>query len=281
LAKLLQCLDQQVTERLFDFSIVVVDNDAEQSARSVVELWTRRLSVPIAYGVEQRQNIALARNASVAMATGELVAFIDDDEEPSSDWLRKLYEVLIEYGVDGVVGPVIPSFEESAPFWAVNGGVFQRPSFETGEVIHWTAAGIGNALIKREVLRELDGPFRPQLGAGGEDQDLFRRAMSQGRVFVWSADALCHEPVPPERTKVAFQLRRALLRGKVALGGPGGGRRGILKSVMAVPVYAVTLPVCLVMGSHVFVTQLVRSFDHLGKVLAACGVDLVGDKYIS
>jgi hypothetical protein len=35
------------------------------------------------------------------------------------------------------------------------------------------------------------------------------------------------------------------------------------------------------MGSPVFVTCLVRSFDHLGKLLASCGIDLVGDKYIT
>lgn len=281
LQQLLQCLDQQATKGLFNFSIVVVDNDAHESARSVAELWARRSSVPIAYGVEPQQSIALARNASVAMATGELVAFVDDDEEPSSDWLRRLFDVLIEHGADGVIGPVVPRFEENAPLWAVKGGVFQRPAFETGEVIHWRATATNNALVKREVLMELDGPFRPEFGAGGEDQDLFRRAMSRGRVFIWSAEALCHEPVPPERTRVAFQLRRALLRGKVALGGPEGRPRGILKSVIAVPVYAVALPVCLVMGSHVFVTQLVRIFDHLGKLLAACGINPVGDKYIS
>jgi len=281
LDQLLKCLDRQVTNGLFNFSIVVADNDSCQTARDVVDSWAKRLSVPIAYGVEPRQSIALARNASVAMATGEFVAFVDDDEEPSGDWLRKLYEVFVEYGVDGVIGPVVPRFEESAPSWAVNGGVFQRPAFKTGEVLHWTAAGIGNALIKREVLLELDGPFRPQFGAGGEDQDLFRRAMSRGRVFVWSAEALCCEPVPPERTRIGFQLRRALLRGKLALRGPGGSVRGIVKSTIALPFYAVALPVCLTMGRHVFVTQLVKTFDHLGKLLAVCGIDVVGDKYIS
>jgi hypothetical protein len=99
-------------------------------------------------------------------------------------------------------------------------------------------------------------------------------------VFVWSAEAVCHEHVPPDRTRLAFQLRRALLRGKVALTGPGGGWRGLLKSAIAVPLYATVLPVCLMLGSHVFVTYLVKSFDHLGKLLAFCGIDLVGDKYI-
>ncbi len=281
LEQLLQCLNQQTTKGLFNLSIVVVDNDACESARSVVELWAERLSVPIVYGVEPQQSIALARNASVDMATGELVAFVDDDEEPSSDWLRTLYEVLIEYGADGVLGPVLPTFEKRAPVWAVKGQVFQRRAFKTGEVLHWTAARTGNALVKREVLLELSGPFRPQFGAGGEDRDLFRRAMSRGRVFVWSAEAVCHEPVPPERTRVVYQLRRALLRGKIALRGPGGGWRGILKSAIAVPLYAVALPVCLMMGSHVFVTYLVRTFDHIGKLLASCGIDVVDDKYIT
>jgi succinoglycan biosynthesis protein ExoM len=215
------------------------------------------------------------------MATGELVAFVDDDEEPSGNWLKMLYEVLIEYGADGVLGPVLPAFEQGAPSWALKGQMFRRPKFKTGEVMHWAAVGIGNALVKREVLLELDGPFRPQFGAGGEDRDLLRRATAQGRVFVWSAEAMCREHISRERTRVVFQLRRALLRGKVALHGPGGGWRGIMKSAIAVPLYLVALPVCLMMGSHVFITHLVRIFDHLGKVLAACRIDLVGDKYIT
>lgn len=281
LEQLLKKLDQQVTRGLFKFSIVVVDNDAQQSARRIVESCAERARVPIAYNVEPQQNIAVARNKSVTMAAGELVAFIDDDEEPSNEWLCRLYEVLIEYGADGVLGPVLPKFEKDAPNWAVKGQVFQRPGFKTGAVIHWSVTGTGNVLIKREILLESDGPFNPQLGAGGEDIDFFCRAMSRGRMFVWSAEAVCHERVPPERTRVTFQLRRALLRGKIALHGDRTGWRGILKSAIAVTVYAVALPVCLLMGSHVFVTYLVRSFDHLGKLFAICGIDVVGDKYIT
>ena len=105
--------------------------------------------------------------------------------------------------------------------------------------------------------------------------------MARGRVFVWSAEAVCHEHVPPQRTRVAFQLRRALLRGKIALRGDRAGWRSILKSALAVLLYAIALPICLLLGSHVFVTYLVKIFDHLGKLLATCGIDLVGDTYIS
>ena len=281
LEQLLNKLSQQATCGLFRFSVLVVDNDADESARSTVESWARRASVSVIYGVEPRQNIAVARNASVAMATGELLAFIDDDEEPSEDWLCTLYKALLEYRADGVLGPVLPRFEEGAPNWAVKGQVFQRPDFKTGTIIHWSITGTGNALLRREVLQELDGPFNPQLGAGGEDTDLFRRATERGRTFVWSAEAVCHERVPPERTRVWFQLRRALLRGKIAVRGHRVSWRGIMKSAIAVPLYTASLPVCLAMGSPVFVTYLVKGFDHLGKLLASCGIDLVGDKYIT
>jgi succinoglycan biosynthesis protein ExoM len=281
LEQLLNKLSQQMTKGLFQFSVLVVDNDAKESARSTVESWEKRTNFSVTYRVEPQQNIAVARNASVALATGELVAFIDDDEEPSEDWLYTLYQALLKYDADGVLGPVLPKFEKGAPTWAVKGQVFQRPGFETGTVIHWSITGTGNVLLWRNVLQELDGPFNPQLGAGGEDTDLFRRAMAQGRKFVWSAEAVCQERVPPERTRISFQLRRALLRGKIAARGHRVGWRGVIKSLIAVPIYAASLPICLVMGSHVFVTYLVRGFDHLGKLLASCGIDLVGERYIT
>jgi succinoglycan biosynthesis protein ExoM len=281
LERLLSGLERQVTQGQFTYSIVVADNDELQSARPIVESWSKRSTVPIVYVVEPHQSIALARNASVRMADGEFVAFIDDDEYPAHDWLCNLHQTLLKFGSSGVMGPVFPVFASTAPKWALKGQVFRRKAFATGEVIPWTAAAIGNALVKRDVLLELDGPFRSQFGAGGEDRDFFRRAVKRGHRFVWCADAVCHEPVAPERTRISFQLRRALLRGKVAMNGPGGSWLGIVKSAFAVPAYWAVLPMCLALGSHVFVTVLVKSFDHLGKLLAACGIDAVGDKYIT
>ena len=149
LKQLLQCLNQQSTGGLFNFSIVVVDNDADQSARSAVEEWAEQTSVPIVYGVEPRQSIALARNATVALGTGDFIAFVDDDEEPAGDWLLKLYEVLAARGVDGVIGQVIPKFAEGAPAWALKSELFQRPAFRTGEIVSWKATATNNALVKR------------------------------------------------------------------------------------------------------------------------------------
>jgi len=282
LHRLLSSLKAQITNSDFRYEIVVADNDSAESARGVVEAFSAEGGPAIVYGLQPEQSISLARNLSVSLAKGEFVAFVDDDEEASADWLGRLYHSLIGSNADGVFGPVVYTFDEGSPAWARRGRLFRRPNDNrTGDEIDWRVAATGNALLRRHVLSELDGPFRPEYGAGGEDKDLFRRAIARGRAFVWCAEAVCYEPVPPERTRIGFQLRRALLRGRVALRGPGGTWQGVAKSAVAVALYTVAMPLTLMMGFHVFVGCLVSAFDHLGKVLAAFGVDVVGDKYIT
>ena len=91
--------------------------------------------VPIQYGVEPEKNLALARNRAVESAEGTFVAFIDDDEFPSADWLVQLYEACHLFKADGVLGPVNPHFEEAPPPWLVQSGVVQRPRHPTGQVL--------------------------------------------------------------------------------------------------------------------------------------------------
>ena len=46
-----------------------------------------------------------ARNAGIRAASGDLVAFTDDDCEPAPTWLRELIEPMRDPTVDGVAGP--------------------------------------------------------------------------------------------------------------------------------------------------------------------------------
>lgn len=101
-----------------------------------------------------------------------------------------------------------------------------------------------------------------------------------GKVFVWCGEATVYEVVPPERTSLSFQLRRALLRGKASLENPAGRLGGIFKSIAACALYTILLPVFLMIGRHVFIKYLVKDFDHAGKLLAVCGIDVIRDKYV-
>lgn len=92
LRRLLHALQQQQTGDLFDYSIVVADNDAAESGREIVAEVAGLSAVPIHYCVESARNIALARNRAIAAATGDWIAFIDDDEVPNPDWLLRLHQ---------------------------------------------------------------------------------------------------------------------------------------------------------------------------------------------
>jgi len=283
LAKLLKGLFDQRTDGKFTFSIVIVDNDRLGSARKTVEGFQASHELAIDYFIEPEQSIALARNRAVSNAKGNFVAFIDDDEYPIVDWLLQLYNTLIDRKADGVLGPVDSQFTEAPPAWILKTGVFDRPNgpgYVTGAVLDWRRTGTGNVLIRRNVFEAVEGPFLPQFGSGGEDLDFFRRASSKDKVFVWCNEALAHETVPLERTRVWFQLRRALLRGKVSLQQPSGRGLGLLKSAVAFCIYTLLLPVFLLMGRSMFVKYLIKDFDHFGKLLAVCRINVVRQKYV-
>lgn len=280
LRQLLGKLEQQRTEDSFSYSIVVVDNDMHESARKTVETFAMNSVIPTRYLVEKQQNIALARNMGVKYAKGEFLAFIDDDEIPIDDWLQRMRLTILQYGVDGVLGPVKPIFEIPPPNWLIKAGVFDRPCDKTGAVIDWRKTGTGNVLARQGVFEAIEGPFNEQLGSGGEDTDFFRRATEAGMVFVWCEEAHAYEVVPVERTRLPFQLKRALMRGKASLASPAGDTFGIIKSLAACAVYTMLLPVFLMMGRHIFVKYLISDLDHMGKLLALCGVSPIGEKYI-
>lgn len=278
LCRLLKELAVQKTEGLFSFSVVVVDNDSNESARPLVENLSKTVPYETTYSVEPEKNIALARNRAVEAATGNFIAFIDDDEFPIADWLLVLYRECTSRQVDAVLGPVKPYFDEEPPAWVRKGDFYNRPSYPTGTVIDWRKGRTGNILFRREILGDVEIPFRPEFTTG-EDQDFARRVMEKGRVFVWCDEAVAYEVVPPERWNLKFMIRRALLRGKISLRHPTTGIASCLKSLAAVFLYTLSLPITLALGKHIFVKHLVSLFDHLGKCLAFLRINPISEHY--
>jgi len=280
LKRLLHAVDGQDTGGLFTFSLVVADNDERRSAETVVRDFASRSPVPTCYCVEPRQNIALTRNRAVENACGDFVAFIDDDEFPDRRWLLTLFEAGHEYHAAGVIGPVRRHFDRTPPAWVAKGKFYERPSYPTGSVIDWTMGRTNNVLVKRDLLAADAQPFRPEFRTG-EDQDFFRRMIEKGHLFVWCDEAVAYEVVPPIRWKRSFMLRRALLQGAVSVLHPTFGARAVAKSVVALPAYVVALPVSLMLGQCRFMTVLVKLCDHLGRVLAAVGINAIREPYVT
>ncbi len=177
--------------------------------------------------------------------------------------------------------PYCQFFEQKPPKWALKGHFFDRSSHPDGNTGEWRNTRTGNAILNKDIFQEDQQWFDPAFGSGGEDRDFFRRKIANGHVFVWCNEAPVFETVPPDRWKRKVMIKRALLRGKMALNITEGKSISLLNSVIAIAIYTFFLPIFLLLGHHVFMKYLIKNCDHIGKVSAFLGMDLVKEKYVS
>ena len=221
LEALLQALaSQQLKDAADEIEIVVADNDPARSAQPVLTRWQARetprvcsISVPV-------PNIALARNATVEHATGQWIAFIDDDEIPKVDWLSHLMLAQQRFSADAVFAPVVPRYLEGTPDWLVRGGYFERRRFPSGTRIDEKDARTGNVLIRAAILRAQPGPFDADFGrTGGEDSMLFRDLLNAQARFIWCDEAPVEEDVPLNRACATWLMQRSYRVGQTWIRG--------------------------------------------------------------
>ena len=86
--------------------LVVVDNDQTPSAQATTEALADEAPFPVRYVHEPAPGVANARNAGMTESQGELIAFLDDDEEAPAGWLAALVSAQRLYEADVVFGPV-------------------------------------------------------------------------------------------------------------------------------------------------------------------------------
>lgn len=84
------------------FEVCVVRGPTDDGTAQLLTDWAGRIKV-----AECRQrNLSASRNIGIAMAAGEIVAFIDDDAIPEAEWLRDLAPVFDDPAVGGGGGVV-------------------------------------------------------------------------------------------------------------------------------------------------------------------------------
>ena len=269
LAQLLEKLHNQDSEELFTISIVVVDNDNEFSAKPIVKQFINKGEIEIVYSQITGQNFALVRNTAVKKATGDYIAFIDDDEYPINNWLLLLYQTIQHYQVSGALGPVVPAFQTTPPKWVVRGKLCERTRLKTGIYLVWEQTRTGNAMLKREIFNDPDNYFDLKFGLGGEDVTFFEKLIDKGHQFVWCDEAIVYEEVPEERLKISYFLKRSELRGYITYYNYKNTRPWIknifvfLKSFTVFIIYLFLLPFYLLIGYHRFINLLIRFVHHL------------------
>ena len=276
-------LDDLALQQRMPDQVVVVDNDAAGSARAVIERHrASRPAFPIDYDVQPQRNIALTRNRTVALASGDWLAFIDDDERAPVDWLRRLLDAVALYRADGVLGPVDPRVPADAPAWIQRGRFYDFARQPSGAPVPLNCMRFGNVVLRGDLVRAEQPPFNPFFALGsGEDSDLLVRLVRRGARIVWCDEAVVLEPIESKKLRLRWLLFRALSGGqdfalKTVTGqyrpiGPVGRIVFFSRVLAQLAVAAVLSLLCWPFGRHRAVHWLIAAFANFGKLSVLWG----------
>jgi glycosyltransferase involved in cell wall biosynthesis len=230
-----EAVDSLRAQTLPPHEVVLVIDHAPELLEEVRGLWPDLKIV----ANREKQGLSGARNTGVAEASGEVVAFLDDDAIAAPDWLERLAAAYADPKVVGAGGTVRPRWVEGKPGWF-------PPEFDW--VIGCTHSGMpqqlepvrnlvgANMSFRREPLLAVGG-FSHDLGrvgtlpVGCEETDLSIRVHQR-----WPEAEILYDPaaavehvVPPARGRVRYFLDRCRAEGrsKAVLTGMVGSDDGL------------------------------------------------------
>ncbi|MCL4234343.1 MAG: glycosyltransferase, partial [Deltaproteobacteria bacterium] len=163
------------------YEVIVVDNDSTDDTACVIQSFPH-----VRYEfVNHRHSSYAARNRGIAVARGEVLAFIDDDAVAEPDWLANGAEWFAHPQVGCVAGrtDALNPDSDVAHFQARSPHLFPGAEVETSE-----AYGVPtvNCFWRRETIEAI-GSFNEELKSGG-DFDLTYRLRRDGRWCVRFAE---------------------------------------------------------------------------------------------
>ena len=199
----LESLVRQETGDEFEYEVIVVDNASTDATPAVVEKVAGESLEPVRCFYHEITGPASARNCGLANAQGEWLAFFDDDELATTDWLRQLYRGALETKAPVVGG----AMQLDLPEKTLNrlGRVVRQTSLREIDyypTIHLYTEnrlpGTNNALVARQVFDTV-GTFDVSRLCGGSDSDFFLRARAAGMDLYYTPHAVVRHRVAPNR----------------------------------------------------------------------------------
>src|SRR5688500_8056218 len=98
------------------WEVCVVDNNSTDDTAAVVSKYVPAFgAVPVRRVPEPHAGVAFARNTGVVQAASEIIAFVDDDVEVTSDWLSVIHEAFSKDPELSILGGRLKANAQSPP----------------------------------------------------------------------------------------------------------------------------------------------------------------------
>ena len=217
---------REAVESVFDQTydnvevVLVVDGNESVFDRATVTFGDREDVV--LHCNDDNSGVSASRTTGAEFASGDVVAFIDDDAVAEPTWVEELVRAYERTDALAVGGRMTGDWLAGRPWylpeefdWLV--GVTYPGFAEPWDEVRNTFES--NISFRREVFLELSG-FDPELGPRGDDYshsegaEIGSRLRAEyGRGVVYNPDAVVEHKVFEERTKVKWLLTRAFEQG--------------------------------------------------------------------
>jgi len=193
-AQLVRCLES-IRRLEFErpWELIIVDNGSTDATSAVIQEFMQAAPFPIRYVSEPKPGLGNARNAGVVAASGEILAFTDDDCYPASDFLSCVWSAFQDPSLGYITGRILLYDPADLPIGTNDSTepvIFCGKSF-----INPGGVQGSNMAFRREVLAEVGG-FDPLFGAGSlfpaEDLDAASRASAAGWSGRYCPDIIVH-----------------------------------------------------------------------------------------
>lgn len=237
---------------------IVVDNNSKDDTRQRVEAFAaEHPQLNMVYHLEQNQGLSYARNAGIAKAQGDIIAFVDDDERIVPEFVEAYFE-LFDNKADAMSagGKIVAEYPTGCPEWMSH--YTEQPianPMDFGSEVKLfpkrRIPGGGNMAMRRSVFEEV-GVFNTNLGRtggcliGGEESELFERMAERGMACYYVPRAVMYHIIPESKLQADYFERLSYNTGiSQRLRAEMRGRK-VRLYVMEVAKWCATLLLCLI-----------------------------------